>query len=182
RRRGGGVRGGRYRPRHPHGVERRGDRGRPRDHRSRGPLAGLGPETPPLGARGRQPRGRRVDRPRVGAPGRPEDPGHGRRTMKRRIDARTGLEIIDPDECRRLLATEDVGRLAIVDGSTPLVFPVNYALDGDAVVFRTVPGTKLALGPRGAVSFEVDAIDRTARTGWSVLVVGHLEEVEPFDA
>jgi len=102
--------------------------------------------------------------------------------MKRRIDARTGLEIIDPDECRRLLATEDVGRLAIVDGSTPLVFPVNYALDGDAVVFRTVPGTKLALGPRGAVSFEVDAIDRTARTGWSVLVVGHLEEVEPFDA
>ncbi|HEX6419474.1 MAG TPA: pyridoxamine 5'-phosphate oxidase family protein [Acidimicrobiales bacterium] len=102
--------------------------------------------------------------------------------MKRTIDARTGLEIIEPDECRRLLATDDVGRLAIVDGGTPLVFPVNYALDGEAVVFRTAPGTKLAAGPRGAVSFEVDAIDRTTRTGWSVLVVGHLEEVDRFDA
>jgi nitroimidazol reductase NimA-like FMN-containing flavoprotein (pyridoxamine 5'-phosphate oxidase superfamily) len=102
--------------------------------------------------------------------------------MKRTIDARTGLEIIDPDECRRLLASDDVGRLAIVDGGTPLVFPVNYVLDGDAVVFRTAPGTKLASGPRGSVAFEVDEVDRARHTGWSVLVVGHLEEVTHFDA
>lgn len=102
--------------------------------------------------------------------------------MKRTIDARTGLEIIDPDECRALLATDEVGRLAIVDGRTPLVFPVNYALDGDAVVFRTTAGTKLSAAGQEAVSFEIDHFDRSARTGWSVLVTGRLEEVTPYDA
>jgi nitroimidazol reductase NimA-like FMN-containing flavoprotein (pyridoxamine 5'-phosphate oxidase superfamily) len=102
--------------------------------------------------------------------------------VKRTIDGRTGLEIIAPDECRRLLATDEVGRLAVIDGGTPMVFPVNYALDGEAIVFRTAPGTKLSVGPRGAVSFEIDAFDRTARTGWSVIVTGRLEEVTEFDA
>ncbi|HEX6567918.1 MAG TPA: pyridoxamine 5'-phosphate oxidase family protein [Acidimicrobiales bacterium] len=102
--------------------------------------------------------------------------------MKRSIDARTGLEIIDPDECRRLLATDVVGRLAVVDGGTPAIFPVNYVLDGEAIVFRTAGGTKLSAGRRGSVAFEIDAIDRTDHTGWSVVVVGQLEEVTQFDA
>jgi uncharacterized protein len=102
--------------------------------------------------------------------------------MKRTIDARTGLEIIEPDECRRLLAADEVGRLAIVDGGSPALFPVNYALDGDAIVFRTAPGTKLSEGTRGRVAFEVDDFDREARTGWSVIVVGRLEEVTEYDS
>jgi nitroimidazol reductase NimA-like FMN-containing flavoprotein (pyridoxamine 5'-phosphate oxidase superfamily) len=101
--------------------------------------------------------------------------------VKRTIDARTGLEIIDPDECRRLLAGDSVGRLVLVDGGTPAIFPVNYALDGDAVVFRTAPGTKLTAGPRGPAAFEIDEFDRSAHTGWSVIVTGHLEEVGPYD-
>ena len=68
--------------------------------------------------------------------------------MKPMLNTRTGLEVIEPDECRRLLAADDVGRLAIIDGGTPAVFPINYALDGDAIVFRTGPGTKLSAGPR----------------------------------
>jgi nitroimidazol reductase NimA-like FMN-containing flavoprotein (pyridoxamine 5'-phosphate oxidase superfamily) len=102
--------------------------------------------------------------------------------MKRTIDARTGLEVLDHDACIRLLAADEVGRLALVDGGAPVVFPVNYVLDGEAIVFRTAPGTKLALGPRGPVAFEVDAFDRTARTGWSVVATGRLEEVTHFDS
>jgi uncharacterized protein len=64
--------------------------------------------------------------------------------MRRMLDARTGLEVIDPDECRRLLAGDEIGRLAVADGGAPTVVPVNYVVDGDAVVFRTAPGTKLA--------------------------------------
>ncbi len=45
--------------------------------------------------------------------------------MTNLIDARTGLEIIDPDECRRLLATDEVGRLALIDGGTPAIFRIN---------------------------------------------------------
>lgn len=102
--------------------------------------------------------------------------------MKRTIDARTGLEVIDPDECRRLLATDEVGRLAVIDGGSPAIFPVNYVVDGEAVVFRTAEGTKLAAGTRHPVAFEVDAFDRASRTGWSVVVAGHLEEATRFDA
>jgi nitroimidazol reductase NimA-like FMN-containing flavoprotein (pyridoxamine 5'-phosphate oxidase superfamily) len=98
------------------------------------------------------------------------------------IDARTGLEVIPPDECRALLRAEEIGRLAIIDGGTPAVFPVNYVYDGDAVVFRTAPGTKLSAGPRAPASFEIDLFDRQSRTGWSVVAVGRLEEVTQFDA
>ena len=98
------------------------------------------------------------------------------------LDARTGLEVIDPDECRRLLAADEVGRLALIDGGTPAVFPITYAVDGDAIVFRTAPGTKLSAGPRRRVAFEIDRFDRSRRTGWSVVVTGRLEEVTAYDA
>jgi nitroimidazol reductase NimA-like FMN-containing flavoprotein (pyridoxamine 5'-phosphate oxidase superfamily) len=98
------------------------------------------------------------------------------------VDARTGLAVIDPDTCRALLAGEEIGRLALVVGRAPAIFPLNYALDGDAVVFRTAPGTKLDHAERGPVAFEVDGLDREQRTGWSVVVHGRLEEVTQFDA
>jgi nitroimidazol reductase NimA-like FMN-containing flavoprotein (pyridoxamine 5'-phosphate oxidase superfamily) len=97
-------------------------------------------------------------------------------------DARTGIEHIDRDECLRLLAADEIGRLAVNDGSTPTIFPVNYRLDGEAIVFRTAPGTKLESGPRSPACFEIDRFDRTARAGWSVVVVGRLEEVTQYDA
>ena len=97
------------------------------------------------------------------------------------IDARTGLERLDRDECLRLLAADEVGRLAIVDFGTPAIFPVNYVMDGDTPVFRSDPGTKLDHGPRSRACFEVDSFDRETRTGWSVVVFGRLEEVTRFD-
>jgi nitroimidazol reductase NimA-like FMN-containing flavoprotein (pyridoxamine 5'-phosphate oxidase superfamily) len=67
-------------------------------------------------------------------------------------------------------------------GRSPTIFPVNYALDGEAVVFRTAPGTKLDHAERAPVAFEVDGLDRERREGWSVVVHGRLEEVTQFDA
>jgi uncharacterized protein len=92
------------------------------------------------------------------------------------------LEVIDRDECLRLLAGDEIGRLAVIAGNTPVVLPVNYALDGETVVFRTDPGTKLDQGPRARASFEVDRFDRERRTGWSVVATGRLEEVTLYDA
>jgi uncharacterized protein len=98
------------------------------------------------------------------------------------IDRRTGLEVLDHDACLALLAGEEVGRLAMGTGGAPLVFPVNYALDGETVVFRTDAGTKLDHAGRSRVAFEIDGLDREARTGWSVVVTGRLEEVTHYDA
>ncbi|MGH9177242.1 MAG: pyridoxamine 5'-phosphate oxidase family protein [Acidimicrobiales bacterium] len=97
------------------------------------------------------------------------------------IDTRTGLQSIERDECLRLLAAENVGRLAVVAGGAPVVFPVNYVLEGEEIFFRTDQGTKLDAGPRAPVCLEIDAIDRDARTGWSVVASGTLEEVTRYD-
>ena len=86
------------------------------------------------------------------------------------------------DECLRLLATDSVGRLAVVAGGAPHILVVNYALDGDAIAFRTAPGTKLDAAGRAPSCFEVDSIDRALQVGWSVVAHGRLEEVTRFDA
>lgn len=86
-------------------------------------------------------------------------------------------EILDTGECERLLATQQVGRLAVVVDRYPIVFPVNFALDGGTIVFRAGAGTKLTAAQHRNVSFQVDQIDLVRRTAWSVLVTGMAEAV-----
>lgn len=84
-----------------------------------------------------------------------------------------GLEVIGPEECWQLIAAAPVGRIAFVEGGEPTVFPVNHAVTGRRIVFRTARGAALqqALLDR-PVAFEVDAFDTESHTGWSVLVRG----------
>ncbi len=44
----------------------------------------------------------------------------------KRVDTGTGIECLSREECLHLLATDEVGRLAIAVGNAPSVFPVNY--------------------------------------------------------
>ena len=88
-----------------------------------------------------------------------------------------GLEEIEEAECWRLLASQPVGRVALIVGHYPLVFPVNHAVVAHGVVFRTAPGTKLWATHRSNVSFQVDEIDMNNKTGWSVLVRGAAREI-----
>jgi nitroimidazol reductase NimA-like FMN-containing flavoprotein (pyridoxamine 5'-phosphate oxidase superfamily) len=85
------------------------------------------------------------------------------------------------DECRDLLATREVGRLAVVIGGYPEIFPVNYALARDRILIRTDPGAKLSHATFERVCFEVDQLDTATRTGWSVLVKGVVHELEEDD-
>jgi nitroimidazol reductase NimA-like FMN-containing flavoprotein (pyridoxamine 5'-phosphate oxidase superfamily) len=82
------------------------------------------------------------------------------------------FEEIPEAECLALLGGETLGRLAVVVDDAPLIFPVNYALGEDRIVFRTDPGTKLEAAMLRRVAFEVDAMDPGAGTGWSVVVQG----------
>jgi nitroimidazol reductase NimA-like FMN-containing flavoprotein (pyridoxamine 5'-phosphate oxidase superfamily) len=97
-------------------------------------------------------------------------------------DPTSKLAWMDRAECLRLLAADVVGRLAVVDGRTPVIFPVNYVLDHEEIVFRTDPGTKLHAGPRAHACLEIDEFDRVSRTGWSVIAAGRLEEVTQYDS
>jgi nitroimidazol reductase NimA-like FMN-containing flavoprotein (pyridoxamine 5'-phosphate oxidase superfamily) len=96
----------------------------------------------------------------------------------RLFDAKSGIEVIDRDASLGLLAEEQVGRVVVVSSGRPEIFPVNYALAGDNVVFRTARGTKLEAALNGSVAFEVDRMDVARRSGWSVVIHGRAEVVD----
>jgi nitroimidazol reductase NimA-like FMN-containing flavoprotein (pyridoxamine 5'-phosphate oxidase superfamily) len=89
---------------------------------------------------------------------------------------------INTDEAFALLARggQHVGRLVITVGGESVVFPLNYAVDGDAVVFRTQVGTKLTGITRSLATFEVDDIDASGQ-GWIVAFEGLAQEVLDAD-
>src|SRR5689334_20898218 len=96
------------------------------------------------------------------------------------VEVATKLDPMATDECLQLLRAHNLGRLAVVVDGQPLVFPVNYALAGRQVVFRTDPGTKLHAADGCRVAFEIDHSDALYHDGWSVLVVGVArEETDP---
>jgi len=84
---------------------------------------------------------------------------------------------LNEEHCWQYLQVHQLGRLAIVIGGRPQIFPVNYAVGEKAIVFRTEPGSKLAHGPGSVACFEIDGYDPHAREGWSVTAVGPLEEI-----
>src|SRR5690242_4239193 len=98
--------------------------------------------------------------------------------MASTYDPKTRMEVLDRRECLALLERNTLGRLAVVGGDArPYVFPVNYAIDNGAVVFRTDHGTKVRLAIGRWVAFECDGVDAVYHTGWSVLVSGIAEAV-----
>lgn len=89
-----------------------------------------------------------------------------------------GIEVLSEQQCRVLLCRERVGRVAVSEESLVAVFPVNYLVVGDEILFFTGGGTKLrAASANLKVTFEVDHLDTFAETGWSVVVVGVTHEV-----
>jgi nitroimidazol reductase NimA-like FMN-containing flavoprotein (pyridoxamine 5'-phosphate oxidase superfamily) len=97
--------------------------------------------------------------------------------METRIDAISGLEVLDRAECMSLVGSCVLGRLAVVAGNRPLVFPVNFVLDNGTIVLRTNEGTKLWAARHAPVVFECDGIDLVYHTGWSVMIAGAAEEL-----
>lgn len=75
-------------------------------------------------------------------------------------------------ECWGRLRTQQLGRLVTHVGDVLDVYPVNYVVDHDTIVFRTAEGSKLfELTVNDEVLFEVD--DHTDEDAWSVVVRGH---------
>lgn len=88
------------------------------------------------------------------------------------------LRDLGPEECRTLLSTHGVGRIAVsTPDGRPVVVPVNYEVVDDAIVFRTAPDSVAAAAVGREVAFEVDHVDEALSQGWSVLAVGHASVV-----
>jgi nitroimidazol reductase NimA-like FMN-containing flavoprotein (pyridoxamine 5'-phosphate oxidase superfamily) len=94
-------------------------------------------------------------------------------------DASTDFTRLGSDECWRFVAGRSLGRVGFVHLGDPMVFPVNYVVEGGSIVFRTEVGTTLAraatTGQRAVL--EVDDVSEALHTGTSVLVHGTLHAV-----
>ena len=93
---------------------------------------------------------------------------------------RNGLALLDPKECRALLGTSAIGRLALSVHALPVVLPVNFTLVSDGILIRTGAGSKFDQAcDQAVVGFEIDGYDSMSQTGWSVLVQGHARVLLP---
>jgi hypothetical protein len=87
-------------------------------------------------------------------------------------------EHLNREECRRLLGSEHLGRVALSVAALPTVVPVLYRLVGDRVVFGVDPDAFYAVLADNVVAFEVDHVDGDTNQGWTVVVVGRSR---PYD-
>ncbi|HYJ68825.1 MAG TPA: universal stress protein [Nocardioidaceae bacterium] len=105
--------------------------------------------------------------------------GYDRPPGGRASQARPVARELSPRECRALIRSGGVGRIAASTDDGLVVLPVNFTVDDSGVIVRTTAYGVLGRLDRAAeVAFEVDRIDDAMRQGWSVLMVG---EIEPID-
>ena len=76
-------------------------------------------------------------------------------------------------KCRELLGGGIVGRVGFCTPRGPRIFPVNYSVIRESVVFRTTDDGEVANHEWGApMVFEVDHVDYSDHRGWSVVATG----------
>ena len=89
------------------------------------------------------------------------------------------VEELSYGQCRSLLAGGVFGRVAVCTPDGPRIFPVNYSVVGETILFRTSPhGVVASHDWRSFIAFEVDHVDYAEQRGWSVLAVGPGERVD----
>lgn len=96
------------------------------------------------------------------------------------IDSEIVSELSDLD-CWELLREQEFGRLAFHLANEVHILPVNYAVDGQTLVFRTAEGSKLlGITMNQDVAFEVDRYDDSHAS--SVVLRGRARELEGAEA
>ena len=112
-----------------------------------------------------------------GPAGDPDALRAGRHSAAAPAACQPALRVLSPEECFDLLDPGGIGRGGFTAAGGIMMLPVNFAVTGKVIVFRTAPGTLLALCANAQVSFEADHLDEVLRQGWSVLVQGRAHQV-----
>ncbi len=76
---------------------------------------------------------------------------------------------LSPAECFDLLEPGGIGRVGTSSAEGIIMLPVNFAVKGKTIIFRTATDTLLALHANAHVSFEVDQFDEARHEGWTCL-------------
>ncbi|MCC3296301.1 pyridoxamine 5'-phosphate oxidase family protein [Arthrobacter sp. zg-Y916] len=102
--------------------------------------------------------------------------------MPRTNDDATVPVELGASECWDYIRQSSVGRLAVISGGRPEIFPINFAVDHGSVVFRTAEGTKLSAAlDDSPVAFEIDGYDDRLSFAWSVVLKGTASRLESIE-
>jgi uncharacterized protein len=86
---------------------------------------------------------------------------------------------LSPAECVELIGERGIGRAATCSPDGPRIFPVNFVVDKESIVFRTSSSSALGtLSPGSVIAFEVDGLDPDREQGWSVVATGRAERID----
>lgn len=97
----------------------------------------------------------------------------------RKVTTQGAFNILSVENCWDRLNAEQFGRLAVSVAGRPDIYPVNYIVHDQRLVFRTAEGTKLAsMAINTAVAFEIDGYEAETNTAWSVVLHGHARLVQ----
>ncbi len=73
-----------------------------------------------------------------------------------------------------------MGRLATATDHGPRIWPINYRVRGESLIFRSAPGSKVEdIGQDARVAFEIDGLE--AGRHWSVVVLGTAQVIDEDD-
>ena len=61
------------------------------------------------------------------------------------------IDEVGEQECRRLLATQPIGRLGFTERAMPRILPVHYTVRGDEVIVVSLAGVKVSAAGRGDI-------------------------------
>lgn len=92
---------------------------------------------------------------------------------------RQGLGVLTEQQCRELLASARLGRIALTDRALPIILPVGFARLDDDLIFRVGQGALSKAARMGqVVCFETDWADDTFDRAWSVAAIGQLSPLK----
>ena len=90
------------------------------------------------------------------------------------------VSIMSDEECWEFLRTQEFGRLAFHLADQVHITPINYAVDGETLLFRTAEGSKLlAVVMNPDIAFEADQYDEDSAA--SVIIRGTARQLDEHE-
>ena len=89
------------------------------------------------------------------------------------------MRILSEEQCWERLDQHEFGRMAFHLADEVHIAPINYAVDGKRLVFRTAEGSKLlGVVMNEDVAFEIDEVVEEEEHAWSVIARGKASILE----
>jgi uncharacterized protein len=87
----------------------------------------------------------------------------------------------DDEQCLALLRRAQFGRIALTLRAVPIVFPVRYAVSGEALLFSLSVDQLADALDKTVATLQADGFEEDSGKRWTVLAAGPVRRIRGFD-